>query len=124
MGKSEIINAENELLSAVKNADISVLQRVLHDDLLFNLPNGQTITKEADLAGYRAGKMKIDLLETSNQVINIIDDSAAVCVSIMLKGTYYNSPLDGNYRYIRVWKRFDDGLKVIAGSCIALENKD
>lgn len=120
MGKSEIVNAENELLSAVKNADISVLERVLHDDLLFNLPDGQTITKEADLEVYRTGKMKIDLLVTSNQLINIIDDSAIVCVSVLLKGTYDNSPLDGNYRYIRVWKQFDDGLKVIAGSCIAL----
>jgi len=120
MEKSEIVNAENELLSAIKNIDVSVLQRVLHDDLLFNLPNGQTITKEADLAGYRAGKMKVDLLETSNQVINIIGESAVVCVSILLKGTYDSLPLDGNYRYIRVWKQFDDGLKVIAGSCIAL----
>ncbi|REH00062.1 nuclear transport factor 2 family protein [Flavobacterium aquicola] len=119
MEKSEIVNAENELLSAIKNIDISVLERVLHDNLLFNLPNGQTITKDADLAGYRAGKMKIDFLEASNQVINIIGDSAVVCVSILLKGTYDNSPLDGNYRYIRVWKQFDDGLKVIAGSCVA-----
>lgn len=120
MEKNVIIDVENELLSAIKKADILVLQKLLHDDLLFNLPNGQTITKEIDLNGYRSGKMKIDLLEASDQLINSIGDSAIVCVTVLLKGTYENSPLDGAFRYVRVWKQFDDGLKVIAGSCVAL----
>ena len=120
MKKTAIVNAENELLSAIKNADILVLQRLLHDDLLFNLPNGETITKEMDLNGYRSGKMEIDVIETSNQLINIIEDFAVVCVSVLLKGTFDNLPLDGNFRYVRVWKHFDKSLKVIAGSCVAL----
>lgn len=120
MEKTMIGNAENELLLAIKNADILVLERLLHDDLLFNLPNGQTVTKEIDLNVYRSGKMKIDYLETSNQLINIIGDSAVVCVNVLLKGNYDNSPLDGIFRYIRVWKQLDEGLKVIAGSCAAI----
>jgi hypothetical protein len=119
MGETEIINAEKELLSAIKNTDILVLERVLHDDLLFNLPDGQTITKEIDLNVYRSGKMKVHLLETSNQLINIIEDTAIVCVSVLLKGTYDNTPIDGAFRYVRVWKQFEEGLKVIAGSCVA-----
>ncbi len=91
----------------------------MHDDLLFNLPDGETITKEIDLNGYRSGKLKVDLLEVSNQLINIIEDTAIVCVSVLLKGTYDNSPIDGTFRYVRVWKQFNEGLKVIAGSCVA-----
>lgn len=120
MKKEVIIDAENALLTAIKSTDILSLERLLHDDLLFNLPNGETITKELDLNAYRSGKMKIDLLETSNQVINVIGDSAVVCITVLLKGTYDNHPLDGTFRYVRVWKRFDDNLKVIAGSCVAL----
>lgn len=69
-----IVNVEIELLTAIKNADVLALERILHDDLLFNLPDGQTITKEFDLNSYRSGKMKIDVLEASDQVINVIDD--------------------------------------------------
>ena len=115
-----VINAEIELLTAVKNSDISALETILHDDLLFNLPDGQTITKELDLNSYRSGKMKIDFLEASDQIINVIDNSAVVVVTISLKGSYDNNPVNGVFKYIRVWKQFESNLKVIAGSCIQL----
>jgi hypothetical protein len=119
--KTEIIvNAEIELLTAIKKADVVALEKLLHDDLLFNLPDGNTITKEFDLNSYRSGKMKIDSLEASDQIINIIDDTAVVAVTISLKGAFDNNPIIGAFRYIRVWKQFDESLKVIAGSCVAL----
>ncbi|CAC9973349.1 DUF4440 domain-containing protein [Flavobacterium sp. WLB] len=120
MEKDLIVNAEIELLTAIKNADVSVLERILHDDLLFNLPTGETITKEFDLNSYRSGKMKVDSLEASDQIINIIGDAAVVAVSVSLKGTYDNNPINGVLKYIRVWKQFDGNLKVIAGSCVQL----
>ena len=121
MKVENIVNAEIELLTAIKNADISVLEKILHDDLLFNLPNGNTITKEFDLDSYRSGKMKIDLLEASDQIINVIDDTAVVAVTIFLKGVFENNPINGVFRYVRIWKQFDENIKIIAGSCIALQ---
>lgn len=120
MEKNSIVTAEIELLTAIRNSDIAVLEKLLHDDLLFNMPDGQTITKELDLNSYRSGKMKIDSLEASDQIINVIDDSAVVAVTVSLKGTYDNNPINGVLKYIRVWKQFDDNLKVIAGSCVQL----
>lgn len=116
-----IVNAEIELLTAIKNADVLTLDKMLHDDLLFNLPDGQTITKEFDLNSYRSGKMKIEVLEASDQIITIIGDNAVVGVVVLLKGIYDDLPLDGVFRYMRVWKQFDSSLKVIAGSCIQLK---
>lgn len=116
-----VVSAEIELLTAIKNADVSALEKFLHDDLLFNLPDGNTINKEFDLNSYRSGKMKIDSIEASDQIINIIDDSAVVAVTISLKGTYDNNSLNGVFKYIRVWKQFEENLKIIAGSCIALQ---
>ncbi|OXB23628.1 DUF4440 domain-containing protein [Flavobacterium tructae] len=116
-----IVNAEIELLTAMKSADIPTLEKMLHDDLLFNLPDGQTITKEFDLNSYRSGKMQIDALEASDQTINLIDGSAVVAVTILLKGSFNHDPFNGTFRYIRVWKQFDENPKVIAGSCIQLQ---
>jgi len=116
-----VVNAEIELLTAIKNSDVSVLEKILHDDLLFNLPDGQTITKEYDLNAYRSGKMKIDVLESSDQIISVIDDVAVISVMVLLKGTYDDHPLDGVFRYIRVWKQINENLKVIAGSCTELK---
>lgn len=120
MNIEKVVNAEIELLTAVKNADISVLEDLLHDDLLFNLPDGNTITKQFDLETYRSGKMKINFVEASNQIIHLVGDTAIVAVTVSLKGTYGESPIDGVLRYIRVWKESDEILKVIAGSCVQL----
>ncbi|WP_163410109.1 nuclear transport factor 2 family protein [Flavobacterium ajazii] len=121
MNTETIVNAEIQLLTAIKNADVSVLEKMLHDDLLFNLPDGNTITKEFDLNSYRSGKMKIDSLEASDQIINIINDIAVVVVTISLKGMFDNNLINGTFRYIRVWKEYGESLKVIAGSCVALQ---
>ncbi|MFB9077568.1 nuclear transport factor 2 family protein [Flavobacterium procerum] len=115
-----VVNAEIELLTAVKSADVRVLERLLHDNLLFNLPDGNTITKELDLESYKSGKMKIDFLEAADQSIAIIDDTAVVAVTISLKGNFDANPISGVFRYIRVWKKFEGQLKVIAGSCVPL----
>lgn len=116
-----IVNAEIELLTAVKDADVPTLDKMLHDDLLFNLPDGQTITKEFDLDSYRSGKMKIETLEASDQIINIIGDTAVVSVIVLLRGTYDDNTIAHVLRYIRVWKQFDENVKVIAGSCVELK---
>lgn len=121
MKTEAVVNAEIELLTAIKNADVSFLEKILHDDLLFNLPDGNTITKDFDLNSYRSGKMKIDALEAVDQTINLIEDVAVVAVTVSLKGSFDNNPINGAFRYIRVWKQFDENLKVIAGSCIQLQ---
>lgn len=121
MKTEAVVNAEIELLTAIKNADISALEKILHDDLLFNLPDGNTITKEFDLNSYRSGKMRVDTLEAVDQTINLIEDVAVVAVTVSLKGAFDNNPINGAFRYIRVWKQFDETLKVIAGSCIQLQ---
>lgn len=121
MKTEDVVNAEIELLTAIKKADVLALENILHDDLLFNLPDGNTITKEFDLASYRSGKMKVDALEAADQIINLIDDTAVVAVTVSLKGSFDNNPINAIFRYIRVWKQFDESLKVIAGSCIQLQ---
>jgi len=109
---------EKEILMAMKNCDVQKLDELLHEDLLFAIPNGQTITKELDLETYRSGNMKIKEISSSEQHINIIGDNAVVSVLIEMTGMYFDYILDGKYRVIRVWKSFNGNWKVIAGSSI------
>lgn len=115
-----IIENEKALLLAIKNRDLHTLDILLHDELLFNLPNGQTISKKDDLDTHQSGLMKIFSIEAQAQQINIIGDTAIVAVTIALQGQYVNDAIDGNFRYLRVWKQFNEQWKIIAGSCTAL----
>jgi hypothetical protein len=118
--KEQIIENERRLLEAIKNNDHALLDDLLHDDLLFTIPTGQTITKAMDLETYRSGKVSINSISSSEQTINLIDPTAIVAVTIEIRGKYLDHSLDGKFRYLRVWKFSDDQWKVIAGSCVSL----
>ena len=122
--KDPIIKIEKELLNAMKNCDVQKLDELLHEELLFNTPNGQTITKTMDLEAYRSGNMRINEIKSSEQKINLIGDNAIVSVTIDMKGMYFDYSLDGKYRIIRIWKLFNNKWKVIAGSSIGVEKNN
>ncbi len=116
----EIATLEQDLLNAMQGRNVQKLDELLHDDLLFNIPSGQTFTKAMDLEGYRLGNMNIESISSRNMEISLIGDTAVVAVSIEMRGKFLEHPLDGVYRFLRVWKQFDDQWKVIGGSSIPL----
>ena len=121
--KEIIIKNEQDLLEALKSCSITKLEDLLHDELLFIIPNGQTITKAIDLEAYRTGNMTVISIKPSDELISIIDDDAAiVSVKIELVGKYYDQEINGIFQYLRVWKMVDDKCKVIAGSCVQLSD--
>lgn len=115
--KDHIMEAEGLLLQAMKTSDVPALETMLHDDLLFIAPNGQAITKTIDLDTHRSGVMRVDEMLPDMEQINIVGDNAIVILNLQIKGTMAGDPVEGKFRYIRVWKRTGDGLKIIAGSC-------
>lgn len=118
--KNEILKSENKLYEAMKNRNTEVLDNLLHTDLLFVIPNGQTITKEMDLQTYREGNLKLTGIIPTVEELNIIEDLAVITLQMELKGDYNNEPFEARYRYIRFWKKFPEGIKVVGGSGIAI----
>lgn len=118
--ENSILEQEKKLYSAIKDADITALDRLLHDDLLFILPSGEAITKQIDLDTYRDGALKVEELLPKVENLNIIDDMAVITLTIKLSGKFNDVPFAANFRYIRFWKKFDDGIKVVGGSGIAI----
>ena len=114
--RQEIIDCENRLLDAIRNGDVNTLDELLHDSLIFNIPTGQTITKEMEIENYRSGFMSVYDISTSDQTIKTIDNISTVVVTVHLKAKYADQVIDGKFRYLRVWKLFDNSWKIIAGS--------
>jgi ketosteroid isomerase-like protein len=114
--EQDIIDCENRLLDAIRNGDINTLDELLHDSLIFNIPTGQTITKEMDIENYRSGIMCVYDISTTDQTIKTIDNISTVAVTIHLKAKYADQIIDGKFRYLRIWKLFNNSWKIIAGS--------
>jgi hypothetical protein len=120
ISRTDIIELENQLLKGIKKNNIGLLEEILHDDLLFLAPNGQIITKAIDLASHQKGEMIVEQIIQTIEEINIIDDTAIVVVVYETKGIMLGNSIQGQFRYIRIWKQFPEGLKVIGGSCCKL----
>ncbi|HSH65720.1 MAG TPA: nuclear transport factor 2 family protein [Bacteroidia bacterium] len=118
--KEEIINCEKNLLDAFQRCDLSLIDHFLHSNAQFIYPNGLLLTKPTVLENYRSGNSAFHSIETSEQVIEIIDDTATVSMIMELKGTYKDQQINNKFRYIRVWKLMQDEWKVIATSGVQL----
>lgn len=116
MTKADILVYEEKLYEAMKNENLTILNDLLHDDLLFTLPSGQTVTKIMDLESYKEGKLKLHQITPTVEALNIIDDSAIIVLNMELSGKFDHEPFKAKFKYIRFWKKFDDGIKVIGGS--------
>jgi ketosteroid isomerase-like protein len=114
--EQDIIDCENRLLDAIRNGDINTLDELLHESLIFNIPTGQTITKEMDIENYRSGIMSVYDISTTDQTIKTVDNISTIVVTIHLKAKYADQIIDGKFRYLRVWKLFNNSWKIIAGS--------
>lgn len=118
--QDQVIASEDRLLEAMKTSNVELLDELLHNDLLFNGPDGTTATKAMDLANYRSGNIHLHTVAAHDLALSLIGDTAVVAVTVELRGNYLDETLDGSFRYIRVWKLIDNGWKVIAGSVVPL----
>ena len=118
--KEDIIEAENRLFSAQRVSDVELLDQLLHDDLMAVAPTGDMVTKAMDLAAHRSKSMIIEDASTEIDAVKITGDTALSIVTMTVRGTMMETPVEGKFRYFRVWKRFDGTLKVIGASFMQL----
>ena len=112
--KEEILLVESKLRDAMVQADVEQLDRLIHDDLLFTIPNGMVMGKSDDLNAYRNQLMKVEELTPESPVIRLFEDCAVVSVQTHLKGQYGDQAIDGLFRYQRTWKFIG---RPMAGDC-------
>lgn len=116
METKEIIAAlENRLISAMKTSNISELNELLADTLIFTNQNGHLVTKADDIAMHQSGKLEIYNIEVSAQLILLEGDVAIVSTVQDTSGAFDGHTYAGIYRYTRVWKQLETGWKIIAG---------
>ena len=115
-----VIEAENKLFSAQLVSDVDILDQLLHDDLVAVAPTGQMVTKEMDLNSHKAKTMIIEDASTEIDSIQITGDTALTIVTMTAKGKMMGTPLEGKFRYFRVWQQFDETLKVVGASIMQL----
>ena len=111
---STILAYEQKLIGAYKTANIETINGLYHDNLVFNSPNGQVLSKTDDIGSMSSGMLKIREYTPGDYTIKITENLATVSVSIYIKAKIADNEIEGNFRFLRVWIEEDDKWKVIA----------
>lgn len=118
--RDKIIALEEDLRQAMLSNNVKVLNGLIDDSLVFIAPNGMIVTKPVDLDAHITKIQKISELTASEQHIQLDNNFAVVTVKMNIAGTYAETDISGQYRYLRIWAKRDDGFKIIAGSVVQI----
>jgi len=113
----EIVALESQLRAAQLSADVTALDRLIHEDLLFTGPDGRLGTKAQDLEAHSSGLVRFRSHEPRELRIRRVGKNVAIVALLTwLVVEVAGTSTEGNYRYTRVWARDKDGQwKVVGG---------
>lgn len=117
----QIQRAEQQLIKAQLTSDADVLATLLADDLIFTGPDGRLYAKADDLEAHRSGMMRLTHSVPHKPVIKLLPPVVIVSVLVDLRGFIADQPIDGSYRYTRVWTNQTGHWQVIAGHCTLVQ---
>jgi hypothetical protein len=112
--------SESALRQAQLASDVSVLERLLDDGLVFTGPDGAVYGKQDDLHAHRSGSIRITRLEPSEERIQRFGNIAVVSVRMEMSGSFQGASFAGPFRYTRVWHAQPDGWRIVAGHVSAV----
>ena len=112
---SSIRDAETALRNAQLAGDIEALDKLLDDKLVFTGPDGLLYGKSDDLDAYRAGMVRIDKLEPSEERVQDFGSIVVVSVRMEMSGSFQGADFAGPFRYTRIWQKQDGGWRIVAG---------
>ena len=119
----EIIILEARIRAAQLSADLTALEHLISDDLLFTGPDGQLGTKAQDIEAYRSGTVKF--MAHIPEELRIRRVSADVAISSLraeLTVDVAGNLSRGTYRYTRVWAREGGAAWRVVGGHVSLVN--
>jgi ketosteroid isomerase-like protein len=112
----EIVELEARLRRAQLDADVTALDALISDDLLFTGPDGTLGTKAQDLAAHGSGTVRFREHEPEELCVRRIGrDVAVVALRASLAVEVVGRVVRGTYRYTRVWAREGSAWRVAGG---------
>jgi ketosteroid isomerase-like protein len=110
LAREQVEALEKEWRHAQLGNDVPVMDKLLSDDYLGIMANGEVVTKNQTLDHMRNRQLVIDKLDISDLKIKLIGPIAIVTSLAQIDGTVDGEPLNGSFRYTRVYQRLPGGV--------------
>ena len=119
--ETQIRECEARLCTAISSSDVSKLDVLIADNLIFAGPTGELVTKAMDLDLHRTGGTQFhEFVPKALEVRIWSEHFVLTSAQIFSSGTYLGNAFAGDYRYMRVWRRGKSDWQVVGGSVTAI----
>ena len=107
--RQEIEGMETQWRAATLASDLTAMDRLLSDDYVGISWNGQVSTKAMQIDRLRNRSFVLTRLDLYDSKVKVVGDIAIVTARAEVQGTSDNSPMNGSFRYTRVYQRLPSG---------------
>jgi len=115
--ETQIRECETRLYAAMLASDVSELDLLIADDLLFVGPTGEPATKAMDLELHRTGGTKFyELVPKELEILVWSEHFVLALAQVFLSVAYLGNTFTGDCRYMRVWRKDNNGWQIVGGS--------
>ncbi|MFC0588022.1 nuclear transport factor 2 family protein [Novosphingobium aquiterrae] len=106
---------ETRLQVAMLAGDVSTLDALIDDRLVFTTPDGTVTGKEQDLAAHANGMLRLSKLDITDSTLWPLDDQVVATVRADLAGSYAGATFAGTFAYTRLWQCTSGSWRIVAG---------
>jgi len=107
--KREIQALEEQWRLAQVDEDVPAMERLLAPDFLGISMTGQVTDRDQQLERMRNRHLALSKIIISDQKIKLVGAVAIVTSLAQIEGTNDGAPVNGMYRYTRIYRRYPDG---------------
>ncbi len=107
--RAQVEALEMQWRQAQLSEDVAAMDKLLSDDYLGINSTGEVATKAQQLDHMRTRRLVIDKLDISDLKIKLIGPIAIVTSLAQIDGVSDGAPLNGSFRYTRVYQRLPSG---------------
>ncbi len=123
MADPAIVVLEARMRMAQLSADLTALDDLISNDILFTGPDGQLGSKTQDIEAYRAGTIKfIDHVPEEFRIQRVSADVSISALRAQLTVAVAGRLSRGVYRYTRIWAREDGQTWRVVGGHVSVVN--
>jgi ketosteroid isomerase-like protein len=108
--KRQVEALEEQWRTAQLSGDVDAMDKLLSDDYIGISMSGQVNTKTQQLDRARSRKLVLTRLDLGEMQIKLVGSIAVVTSRAQVEGTNDGVPVQGTFRYTRVYQRLPSGV--------------
>lgn len=117
-----VIDTEKKRFTAQIDKDMTVLDRVLANDLVYNHSSGASDTKASFVESIRSGKTVYRAIDIEEQNARIYGNTAVINGVCLLKATSNGNEINNHLRYLSVYVKKGGQWQMVAWQSLRLAN--